>query len=167
MRLAYFLPGIFLAVMVRKLLPWTWLKIAIEFFGVLLHECCHALVGFFMGAQPIGGTLIPKKLPEGGWILGSVRFKNIRWFNGFLTGMAPLLIPLAFIPFIPSEWSLLNITKTDIFNWCLMALLLPSSVPSKRDFQVGITSLLPLLFFIALLLLTGLTMKCLKSTACG
>ncbi len=154
----YFLPGIFLAIVIRKLLPWMWLRITIEFFGVLLHELSHALVGYFLGTQPTGGTLIPKKLQNGSWVLGSVRFKNVRWFNGFLTSMAPLLIPLAFIPFIPLQWSLRQITKTDILIWGLMALILPSSIPSKVDIRVGIKSLAPILILLAVLLIAILIM---------
>lgn len=157
-KLSYFLPGIFLAIVIRKLLPWMWLSIAIELFGVFLHELSHALVGFLLGAQPTGGTLIPKKLPDGSWILGSVRLKNVRWFNGFFISMAPLLIPFLFIPFIPLQWSLLQITKTDIVIWGLMALILPASIPSKIDLRVGIKSLAPILILIAILLIAALIM---------
>ncbi len=163
-RLAYFVPGILLAIAIRKILPWTWLRISFEFLGVFTHELFHLLIGYIVGARPVGGTLIPRRLPDGSWILGSVRFQNIRWFNGVFTGLAPMLIPFCFVPLIPQRWSLSSITKLDIFNWLLMALILPSSIPSKADMRIATRSAFSITLIASLILLTYFFIKLLPIT---
>lgn len=144
---SYYFPGIFLSIAIRRLIPWIWLRLMLEFCGAFLHESMHWIVGFLSGARPTKGTLLPKKI-SGGWILGSVTFSNIRWFNGLITGLAPLLIAVGFIPFVPFRWLNRGITIYDLTVWAAMALLLSASLPSRQDIYIALSSTMPLAQFL-------------------
>lgn len=135
----YFLPGVLLAIFLRRLMPWTWLRLSLEFLGCAVHEFLHWGCGFLLGAKPIKGTVLPKKV-EGGWILGSVTFSNIRWYNGFLTSLAPLLIFAIFATLVPKDWLSKPITEVNLMMWLAMGLLLPAGIPSKQDIRVAFKS---------------------------
>ena len=63
--------------------------------GTLAHETCHLVLGLLMNGRPASFNLVPRRDGKG-WIMGSVAFGNLRWYNAFFIGMAPLLLlPLA------------------------------------------------------------------------
>jgi hypothetical protein len=69
--------------------------------GTLCHELAHFGVGLLCGAEPIGLTVIPRRVGRN-WELGSVTFANLRWFNAAPSALAPLLV-LA-VPFAVAAW---------------------------------------------------------------
>lgn len=63
--------------------------------GTLAHESCHLLLGLCLNGHPASFNLIPRREARG-WTMGCVTFSNLRWYNVFFIGMAPLLLlPLA------------------------------------------------------------------------
>lgn len=85
-----------LAVWLKSLMTSPSSMVALSFFGVVGHELAHYLVGFICGAKPQSISLIPEKQSDGSWVLGTVSFSNLTWWNSVPTAMAPLLLlPLA------------------------------------------------------------------------
>lgn len=74
-----------------------WLFSLLALPGTICHEACHWLVGKLLNGRPCGFTVIPRR--EGrGFVLGSVALQNLRWYNAFFIGLAPLLLgPLAYL----------------------------------------------------------------------
>ena len=78
--------------------------------GTLCHELAHFSVGLLTNAEPVGLSVIPKRIkkargsPHGGhnWELGSVTFANLRWYNAAPAALAPLLILV--LPFAVAWW---------------------------------------------------------------
>jgi hypothetical protein len=78
--------------------------------GTLCHELAHFSVGLLTNAEPIGLSVIPKRIkkPRGGrnaghnWELGSVTFANLRWYNAAPSALAPLLV--LGLPFAVAWW---------------------------------------------------------------
>lgn len=62
--------------------------------STLLHELAHFLVALVLGARPSRLSLIPRKLPNGGYQLGAVEF-SARWTTAGLVALAPLFCGLA------------------------------------------------------------------------
>lgn len=73
-----------------------WLFSLLALPGTVCHEVCHWLVGALLNGQPARFTVIPRR--EGrGFVLGAVALRNLRWYNAFFIGLAPLLLlPLAY-----------------------------------------------------------------------
>jgi len=73
-----------------------WLVSLLALPGTFCHELCHWLVGTALNGQPLRFTVLPRR--EGrGYVLGSVALGNLRWYNAFFIGLAPLLLlPLAY-----------------------------------------------------------------------
>lgn len=79
--------------------------------GTLCHELAHFSVGLLTNAEPIGLSVIPKRIKKtrgGGpgkghnWELGSVTFANLRWYNAAPSALAPLLV--LGVPFAVAWW---------------------------------------------------------------
>ena len=145
---AFYLPGFFIGFLFRSAAPWIWLRIILELPGTIAHEFCHFIVALLLNARPSGFTVIPTK-GVNGWVLGSVTLSNTRWYNALLCGLAPLLLLPLFYPWVPAEWALLPASLYNIKVWALMALLLPSAMPSTTDLKVGfVATLLPVALFV-------------------
>jgi hypothetical protein len=108
--------------------------------GTLAHEGLHALLGLVLRGRPAGFTLLPRR--EGrGWVMGSVAFANIRWYNAFFIGAAPLLL-------LPAAYGLLvwRLGAHPVFGWpealavFLIANLVYASVPSWQDLRIAARS---------------------------
>ena len=137
---------IYLALLVGTLLLFQRLKRLFLLFalavlpGTFCHELCHLCVGWLLGGKPANFTLLPKR--EGhAYVLGSVAFAQIRWYNAFFLGMAPLLmLPLAYALL---TWRLKN---HPVLNWgegfafYLIANLIYASLPSWQDFRIAARS---------------------------
>ncbi|MBF0138625.1 MAG: hypothetical protein HQL65_20550, partial [Magnetococcales bacterium] len=63
----------------------------VNFFGTVLHELAHYLVGWLLLARPGRLSLWPRQTAHG-FVLGSVSFGNLRFFNTLPTTLAPLLL---------------------------------------------------------------------------
>ena len=105
--------------------------------GTFCHELCHWVVGKVLNGQPVHFTVIPRR--EGrGYVLGSVGFVNLRWYNAFFVGMAPLLLlPAAYLLFL---WRL---GARPVLGWpeaamvFLLASLVFGAIPSVQDLRIA------------------------------
>ncbi len=115
-----------------------WLCALINVPGTLLHEIMHLLVGWLMNAKPCNFTILPKRNPTGEYVMGSVGFRNIRFYNAIPAALAPLLLlPIGFycnrylLPIIP-----INIV-TYVLYVLLQTIIIENSIPSRADFNVA------------------------------
>ena len=117
-----------------------WLFSLLALPGTICHEACHWLVGKLLNSRPIHFTVIPRR--EGrSYVLGSVALGNLRWYNAFFVGLAPLaLLPLAYGLFL---WRL---GPNPDFGWpeagllYVLANLLFGSMPSWQDLRIAAKS---------------------------
>lgn len=108
--------------------------------GTLAHELAHMGVAWVLGARPVSLSLLPKKLGDGSWQLGSVGFTNLTWWNGPWTALAPMLLaPLAVC--LTTEWAYPTWNAGDVagaaWRLGLAILFLQASVPSSTDLRVA------------------------------
>lgn len=137
-----FIPGLFASRLLHRM-TWRWSYILIRLPGTIAHEMLHYAVGLILNARPCRFSILPIKSGEN-YILGSVSFKNITWYNGIFVGMAPLLlwVPLLFL--LPKS------AQPDTYlmgYWCLLALCIEPSMPSRTDLSVAAKSLIPVFCF--------------------
>lgn len=108
--------------------------------GTLLHELLHFVVGLILLGRPSGFSVVPRRMGHG-YALGSVRFANVRWYNGFLIGLAPLLLlPLALWLL---AWRLQGVPPLQVQElvWAyLLSTLIYASLPSWPDIKIAATS---------------------------
>ena len=86
-----------------------WLSALVNIPGPVLHELMHFLIGGFMNARPCNFTIVPRRDPAtGSYVMGSVGFRNVTFYNAIPAALAPLLLlPLGFyinryvLPLIP------------------------------------------------------------------
>ena len=117
-----------------------WLFSLLVLPGTFCHELCHWTVGHLLGGRPIRFTVLPKR--EGrGWVLGSVALSNLRWYNAFFIGLAPLaLLPVAY------GLLLWRVGGDPRFGWpeagalYLLANLVFGGIPSRQDFRMAARS---------------------------
>ena len=117
-----------------------WLCALLALPGTLCHEACHWVVGKLLNGQPLRFTVLPRR--EGhGFVLGAVAFRNLRWYNAFFVGLAPLaLLPLAYGLFL---WRL---GRNPAVGWpeaamvFLLANLLFAALPSGQDLRIAARS---------------------------
>lgn len=141
------LPSVIIALLIRSLSKHFLVAWFLMLPGVLAHELWHWIAGVITAGKPFNLSLWPRK--EGkSYVLGSVSFRNITWFNGVFIGLAPVMNLLSFYLLASNvhlfdELSILEL----IALWYLMACLLLSSVPSPADYKVALSSwpLIPLI----------------------
>ena len=130
---------------------WPWVYAVSLWPGTVAHELLHFIAGLLMGAKPVALSVIPKRKPEGGWVLGSVMFARLRWWNSVPVGLAPLaLVPAgawafwmsASMPLISGSGAALKLVAVQ----CTLA-----GWPSPRDWSHAIIGIL---MFAALAALT-------------
>ncbi|NWJ41873.1 MAG: hypothetical protein HXX12_12995 [Geothrix sp.] len=117
-----------------------WLFSLLVLPGTLCHEFCHWILGHLLGGRPLSFTILPKR--EGrGWVLGSVALGNLRWYNAFFIGLAPLLL-------LPLAYGLLlwRLGGNPRFGWqeagvmLLLANLVFGAIPSPQDLKIAARS---------------------------
>lgn len=105
--------------------------------GTILHEMMHFFVGLILNARPCNFTILPRKSDKG-YVMGSVGFTNITFYNAIPSSMAPLL--LLPIGFYLNRYLLPNMTPT-FTNYVLYVLLqtiiIENALPSSADFRVA------------------------------
>lgn len=115
-----------------------WATALVNIPGTALHELMHYTIGLIFNARPCNFTLFPKKSLDGGYVMGSVAFRNIRFYNAVPSAMAPLL--LLFIGFYLNRYFLPTMRLTAV-NYVLYVLLqtiiIENSMPSGADFRVA------------------------------
>ncbi len=106
--------------------------------GTLLHELMHFIVGLVLNAKPRNFTIIPRRGEGGDYVMGSVGFTNVTFYNAVPASMAPLL--LLPIGFYVNRYVLPMMTPT-FTNYVLYVLLqtiiIENAMPSAADFKVA------------------------------
>lgn len=117
-----------------------WLCALLALPGTVCHELSHWAVGRLLGGRPVRFTVIPRR--EGrGFTLGAVAFANLRWYNAFFIGLAPLLL-------LPAAWALfrwrlggrLALGWPELALGFLLANLVFAAVPSGQDLRIAARS---------------------------
>ena len=117
-----------------------WLVSFLALPGTLAHELCHWALGKALNGRPVRFTVLPRR--EGrGYVLGAVSFANLRWYNAFFIGMAPLLM-------LPAAYALVRwrLAAHPTLGWpeallaFLIANLIFGSLPSWQDLRIAARS---------------------------
>ena len=112
--------------------------------GTILHETAHFLVGLMLNAKPASFNLLPKRRDDV-YVMGSVGFRNIKFYNALPSAMAPLiLLPLAYWL---NEYFLVTTIWRYLFFILLETVIIENAIPSSTDFKVAFSSPLGLLFY--------------------
>lgn len=124
--------------------------------GTLLHELMHFTVGLIMNARPCNFTLIPRRGENGSYVMGSVGFTNITFYNAIPASMAPLLLlPIGFYV----NRYLLPMMQPTFVNYVLYVLLqtiiIENAMPSAADFKVA------RMYFLGIVMYGALAAACL------
>lgn len=106
--------------------------------GTLLHELMHFVVGLILNARPRNFTIIPRRGEGGNYVMGSVGFTNVTFYNAVPASMAPLLLlPIGFF----ANRYLLPMIQPTFTNYVLYVLLqtiiIENAMPSAADFRVA------------------------------
>lgn len=119
--------------------------------GVFFHEVAHFIVGVVFGARPFAFSIIPQKTPNG-YMMGHVKFANIKWYNAVPTALAPIL--LIVLAFFIDQYYFIWIDKT-ILSYIgylfLLIITITSAMPSSQDFRVARSSFFGILFYITII----------------
>lgn len=115
-----------------------WLSALINIPGTVLHESMHFIVGLLLNASPTSFDLLPKRDECGNYVMGSVGFRNVTFYNALPSALAPLfLLPIGYYL---NRWYFQNIDVT-LFNYIIYILLqtiiIENAIPSNTDFRVG------------------------------
>ncbi len=118
--------------------------------GTILHETMHFIVGLLLNAKPCNFTLFPRR-NENGYVMGSVGFTNITFYNAIPASMAPLmLLPIGFYL---NRYFLPNMAPT-FTNYVLYVLLqtiiIENALPSSADFKVARMYFLGIVMYVAI-----------------
>ncbi|MFC0251697.1 hypothetical protein [Massilia consociata] len=117
--------------------------------GTLCHELAHFSVGLLTNAEPVGMSVIPRRIkrPRGAagkghnWELGSVTFANLRWYNAAPSALAPLLV--LGLPFAVAWWRTRHGWVFEPLDLLLALLLAPQFLsfwPSPVDWRLAARS---------------------------
>ena len=66
-----------------------WMSALVNIPGTFLHELMHYLVGSLLNARPVNFTIFPQRNLDGDYVMGSVGFSNITFYNAVPSAMAP------------------------------------------------------------------------------
>jgi len=115
-----------------------WMSALVNIPGTFLHELMHFLVGALFNAKPCNFTLFPKKNENGDYVMGSVGFRNIAYYNAIPAAMAPfLLLPIGFylnrhmLPFMQPTFA------NYVLYVLLQTIIVENAIPSSVDFKVA------------------------------
>lgn len=115
-----------------------WMSALVNIPGTLLHEAMHFVVGGFLNARPCNFTILPRKNINGDYVMGSVGFQNIAFYNAVPAALAPLLLlPIGFY----LNRYFLPLMQPTFVNYVLYVLLqtiiVENAIPSRTDFSVA------------------------------
>lgn len=145
---------IFLVIVLLKLKYQTYSNIymssLVNIPGTFLHEISHFIVGLFFNAHPTRFNLFPKKEGEY-YVMGSVGFRNVRFYNALPSALAPFL--LLFVGYYFNRW-FFNHIQINYINYILyvflQTIIIENSLPSSTDFKVAFSYPLGVLFYAAI-----------------
>ena len=119
------------------------------FIGTVFHELAHFSMGVTFYAKPVWFSLIPKRNGDS-YVLGSVEFENIRFYNALPVALAPLV--LNFFAYQLYFYSLsLDIHFKIAFSFLIFNLII-SSIPSSTDIKVILNKFSSIIFYILIIL---------------
>lgn len=125
-----------------------WASALVNIPGTILHELMHFTVGLILNAKPCNFTVFPRRGPDGSYVMGSVGFRNVTFYNAVPSAMAPLL--LLVIGFMINRYYLPVMPLTAV-NYILYVLLqtiiIENAMPSSADFKVAGMHLKGVLFY--------------------
>ena len=102
-----------------------WASALVNIPGTILHEMMHYIVGLVLNARPCNFTIFPRKSPDGYYVMGSVGFRNVTFYNAVPSAIAPLLL----------------LVRPTMLNYVLYVLLqtiiIENAMPSGADFRVA------------------------------
>jgi len=134
-----------------------WLSSLINIPGTILHESMHFLVGLILNACPTSYDLLPRRDADGNYIMGSVGFRNVTFYNAIPSALAPLL--LLPIGWYFNRWYFQNIEIT-LINYIgyilLQTVIIENAVPSSTDFKVAASYPIGMALYAALAVLAVL-----------
>ena len=109
--------------------------------GTIAHELSHFVAAMLLNARPCGFSIVPRRTASG-YMLGSVRLRNIRWYNGLIVGLAPLsLLAVAGLVIAWRLSVLRHVTPPWEPAWgYLAACLILGCVPSRDDLRIAAAS---------------------------
>lgn len=118
--------------------------------GTFLHESAHFLVGLILNAYPTRFDLFPKKSGDS-YVMGSVGFRNIQFYNAVPAALAPLLLLIAGYYFNVWFFENVEITYISYIGYVfLQTVIIENAVPSTTDFKVAFSYPLSVLLYGAL-----------------
>ena len=115
-----------------------WLSSLVNIPGTILHEFMHFFVGMLLNARPCNFTIFPRRGEDGSYVMGSVGFRNVTFYNAVPASMAPLLLlPIGFYLnryFLPTmEPTFVNY----VLYVLLQTIIIENAMPSGSDFRVA------------------------------
>ncbi|MBR1648311.1 MAG: hypothetical protein IJ689_01770 [Alphaproteobacteria bacterium] len=115
-----------------------WASALVNIPGTLLHELMHYCVGLVLNARPCNFTILPRRAADGSYVMGSVSFRNVTFYNAVPSALAPLF--LLAIGFYLNRYYLPRMPLTAV-NYILYVLLqtilIENAMPSGADFKVA------------------------------
>ncbi len=146
---------IFLVIVLLKMKYTTYSNIymsaLVNIPGTILHEMSHFLVGLFFNARPTRFNLFPKKQGDY-YLMGSVGFRNVHFYNAIPSALAPLL--LLILGYYFNRWFFTHI-QINYINYILYVFLqtviIENALPSSTDFKVAFSYPLGVLLYSAAL----------------
>lgn len=142
-------------ILVRSFARWSYVHALLCLPATMFHELAHLLVGILLRAQPVGFSLLPKRVPGvNGLVTGHVSFANLTWWRALPVATAPLylLLPAGLWLVMAS----LHVDDAGKLLWCFGALqCFMGAWPSSEDWRLARTTIYVLLA-IAIALLLGL-----------
>ncbi len=115
-----------------------WLSALVNIPGTLLHEFMHYFIGMLLNAHPCNFTIFPRRGDDGNYVMGSVGFRNVTFYNAIPASMAPLLLlPIGFylnryfLPYMQATF------VNYILYVLLQTIIIENAMPSKADFKVA------------------------------
>jgi len=113
---------------------------AAAFPATLAHELSHLLFSVLANGRPSGMRLWPRRGARG-YVLGSVTCNNVRWYNGWLIGLAPLaLLPFAVLLLRWRVHSAPAVALAELVWAYGIASLTLAALPSWQDLRIAFTS---------------------------
>ncbi len=133
---------VLLVLSVLALRRWPYVYAFSIWPGTVAHELLHYIAGVLAGAKPVALNVLPRRKLDGGWLLGSVTFARLRWWNSVPVGLAPLaLMPAgAWLFWYSAALPLISIESSGYKLLAVQCLL--AGWPSPKDWAHAILGIL-------------------------
>ncbi len=146
---------IFLVIFLMRIKYATYKNIYIcalvNILGTSLHELSHYFAGLILNAKPTSFSVWPRRSLEGGYTMGSVGFRNIKFYNAIPASLAPL--SLLYIGYLLNQYffPLMIPTFGNYLIYLLMqTIIIENAIPSRADFRIAFSHPLGILLYGAL-----------------